>query len=118
MGINGSVWMRIDTLLEAKGLSLMELTELSGLNYKTTKSQRSRSDLNKLDDAVRISKALGVSLDFLATGKEAESFSSEAIAVEYDDNLKAVVRACQANPHLLEVISATVIGMEEVTKNA
>lgn len=118
MGVNGSVWLRIDTILESRGMSLMELIEKAGLNYKTTKSQRCRSDLNKLDDAIAISRVLGISLDFLATGREAESFSKEAIAVEYDDNLKAVVRACQANPHLLDVIATTVVGMEELSKNA
>lgn len=108
-----TIWKRVDSILEQKGLTLNQLTTMAGLNYGTTKGQRCKRDLNKIDDAVRIANALDVSLDYLITGKEAGAFSDEAIAVEYDDKLKAVVRACVANPHLLEVISTTVICMEE-----
>lgn len=116
MGNSGGIWGRIDKILDAKGISLTDLCEGTGLNYKSIKSQRSRIDLSKLDDAVKIARFLNVSIDFIATGEEAEAFSEEAILVEHDDKLKAVVRACERNPHLLEVIAVTVESMEQVAR--
>ena len=116
MGNSGEIWGRIDRILEARGIGLMDLCAGAGMNYKSIKSQRSRIDLNKLDDAVKIAKFLNVSIDFIATGEEAEAFSKEAILVEHDDKLKAVVRACERNPQLLEVIAVTVESMEQVAR--
>lgn len=114
-------WKRVD---ELKGdMFLQELAEKAGLNYRTMRNQRSRCTFPKPADMQAIAKVLGTTQEYLMTGLGSPNvttpkqegtpcFSPEALAVENDDRLKALVRACLRDPRLLDVISAVVESSE------
>lgn len=116
MNIAQEFWGRVDSITTRRGISLGDVSDKIDVPYQTVKGWRCRKVLPKMEKVVEIADYIQASLDYLVTGKEAEAMSPEAIAVEYDDKLKAVVRACQANPHLLEVIAVTVESMEQIAR--
>jgi len=61
-------WNNVDLYL--KGESLITLSEMASLNYKTLKNQRSLVRLPKLEEAFAIAQALNVPVETLVTGKE------------------------------------------------
>ncbi len=123
-------WKRVD---ELKGdMFLQELAEKAGLNYKTMRNQRSNCTFPKSVDMQAIAKVLGTTQEYLMTGlgeqsnttsdvllggkagaREGAPLSPEALAVEKDDRLKALVRACLRDPRLLDIISAVVESSEK-----
>ena len=109
-------WDRINALVEDAGITYKQLCNDCNLNYPTLKNWRYRHLIPSVEELLSITERLGVSMDYIVTGEEAEAFSEEAILVEHDDKLKAVVRACERNPHLLEVIAVTVESMEQVAR--
>ncbi|MCH3916760.1 MAG: XRE family transcriptional regulator [Spirochaetia bacterium] len=50
-------------------ISLKSLSEAAGISYKNMKDQRSLDRLPKLEDAYAIATVLGVSVEYLLTGK-------------------------------------------------
>lgn len=112
MGHLEDFWNRVDSILDRKGTRLIDMARDTGIGYPTIKNWRYLNSIPKVDVVIQMSEYLEVSLDYLLTGKEAEALSKEAMAVEFDDKLKAVIRALQRDPHLLEIISAVVISSE------
>lgn len=112
MGHLEDFWNRIDSILDRRGTRLIDMANETGISYPTLKNWRYLKSVPKVDVVIQIADYLDVSLDYILTGTEAEALSKEAMAVEFDDKLKAVVRAMQRDPHLLEIISAVVISSE------
>lgn len=108
-------WNRVDDI---KGrMTLKELSERAGISYATMKDMRTRCRFPKKFMIQQIAEVLGVSEVFLVKGKEYQPqgvmcVSPEALAVENDDRLKALVRACLRDPRLLEVVSAVIESSE------
>lgn len=63
---------RLKKARENLGLSQYELADLAGVRVVTIWKYEQRQQDPKLSTAMRIAEALGVSLDWLATGKEAK----------------------------------------------
>ena len=105
-------WSNLD---KAKGdkKTLKELCKELGIAYQRIADQRSDCRLPKLDDAYALALALGVSIEYLATGENMHSLTPEAKAVNESAELQALVRAVLRDPTLLRVISAVVESSEK-----
>jgi len=81
-------WERFDSLMKKKFSALGDFCKDARLNYNTIISQRQRKSVPKIDQLVDMSKALGVSTDFLITG------------VDFTDPLTQIIRNNKAVSHL------------------
>lgn len=61
---------RVKQLVKSHNLSLVPFIESIGIDYEKYKSQRRYNILPRADEAVKIARALGVSVEYLVTGKE------------------------------------------------
>ncbi len=68
--------------LEYQGMQVKELAERTGLSINTLNKYRPGSTVvPTIDNALKIAKALHVSLDYLAMGRNATSISTEDSAI-------------------------------------
>lgn len=68
---NKNFWKRVDDLVVTSGMNYKVLSEKSGIPYITIMNQKNQySRLPKLEDALSLAQALGVSVEYLLTGKE------------------------------------------------
>lgn len=111
-------WNRVDLL--RKDLQLQDLARMAGISYKTLTNQRVEHRYPKAEDMKNIARVLGTTQEFLMTGENRDrkeerssTLSPEAKAVEKDDRLKALVRACLRDPRLLDIISAVIESSEK-----
>lgn len=111
-------WNRVDLL--RKDLQLQDLARMAGISYKTLTNQRVEHRYPKAEDMKNIARVLGTTQEFLMTGENRDrkeerssTLSPEALAVEKDDRLKALVRACLRDPRLLEIVSAVIESSEK-----
>ena len=93
-------WNRVD---KVSNLSSKELSLKLEINYRTMLDMRSRCRFPSIEDIVKISNILNVSIDWLLTGEYTKT--EEALYVEQNPDAKLLVRAIMQNPHLLSVIS-------------
>ncbi|MDR3303179.1 MAG: helix-turn-helix domain-containing protein, partial [Treponema sp.] len=61
-------WERVNKAIRAKGAKQEWLAEQTGIKYQTLRSWISKEVLPRVDDAVRIADALGVSTEYLVEG--------------------------------------------------
>ena len=94
-------WNRVD---KVSNLSSKELSLKLEINYRTMLDMRSRCRFPSIENIVRISNILNVSIDWLLTG-ELYTETEEALYVEQNPDAKLLVRAIMQNQHLLSVIS-------------
>ena len=94
-------WNRVD---KVSNLSSKELSLKLEINYRTMLDMRSRCRFPSIENIVRISNILNVSIDWLLTG-ELYTETEEALYVEQNPDAKLLVRVIMQNPHLLSVIS-------------
>ena len=94
-------WNRVDKVSK---FSSKELSLKLEINYRTMLDMRSRCRFPSIENIIRISDILHVSIDWLLTG-EAYKQTEEALFVEQNPDAKILVRAIMQNPHLLSVIS-------------
>ena len=94
-------WNRVD---KVSNLSSKELSLKLEINYRTMLDMRSRCRFPSIENIVRISNILNVSIDWLLT-RELYTKTEEALYVEQNPDAKLLVRAIMQNPHLLSVIS-------------
>lgn len=105
-------WDNLDKARNDK-ITLKDLCNKLGIAYQRIADQRTDCRFPKLEDAYALANELGVSLEFLLTGKAQVLFSPEAKAVNESEELKALVRAVMRDPQLLQVISAVVKSSEK-----
>lgn len=111
-------WKRVDELRGER--TLADISRATGIDNHKIRQQRSDNRFPKPEDLRKIAEYLGTSEEYLLTGlvKESEArkkdtMSPEALAVEKDDRLKALVRACMRDDRLLDIISAVVESSEK-----
>ena len=68
-------------------LTLRAFIESLGLNYETYYSGKRRDNLPRADEALKIAQALGVSVEYLITGKHPETNAAD----EALEKIKAVI---------------------------
>lgn len=107
------LWARIDGV---RGNSrLLDIAKATGIKYQRIKEQRSSNRIPSAEDLFKIAKMLNVSMEYLLTGESTVNYQlcREAMMVNQDEELKALVRAVSRDRRLLSAISAVVSSYEE-----
>ena len=107
------LWANVDSILDAQGLTNIQLAQRIGIGYRTITTQRNRHTIPNALQFATMAQALGVSMEYLLTGKDSRPLSEEARLVEGDDELKALVRAVRRDRRLLSAVSAVVLSYED-----
>ena len=97
-------WKRVDILRGQ--VSLKELSIKTGIKYTRIRDGRSLCRSLTVDDAVKISDALGVSVNFLMTGKEDMRLPPEADFVMRNEAARLLIRRIMDDPRLLDALAA------------
>lgn len=100
--------------MEEMKVDLKTLSLETNIKYWSLLGWRSKDRTPGAEDIVTISRFLNVSTDSLLLGSEAKSVTSkEAIQVDDDPELQALVRAIMRDRELLRIISAVVKSSEK-----
>lgn len=94
-------WNRVDKVSK---FSSKELSLKLKINYRTMLDMRSRCRFPSIENIVRISNILNVSIDWLLTGYTS-NVSEEAKYVEENPDARLLIRAIMKNPAILPLIS-------------
>ena len=105
-------WNRVD---KVSNFSSKELSIKLEINYRTMLDMRSRCRFPSIENIIRISDILHVSIDWLLTG-EAYKQTEEALFVEQNPDARLLIRALMKNPAILPLIS-TLLKTEVDIKN-
>lgn len=93
-------WSRVD---KVSNLSSKELSLKLEINYRTMLDMRSRCRFPSIENIVRISNILNVSIDWLLTGEYTKT--EEALYVEQNPDARLLIRAIMKNPAILPLVS-------------
>ena len=93
-------WNRVDKVSK---FSSKELSLKLEINYRTMLDMRSRCRFPSIENIVRISNILNVSIDWLLTGEDTKT--EEALYVEQNPDARLLIRALMKNPAILPLIS-------------
>lgn len=63
---------RVKTLAKKQNLALNGFLESLGISYETYKGQKRHNNLPRADEAVKIAKNLGTTVEYLVTGETPE----------------------------------------------
>ena len=94
-------WNRVD---KVSSLSSKELSLKLEINYRTMLDMRSRCRFPSIENIVRISDILNVSIDWLLTGEEHKQ-TEEVLYVEQNPDARLLIRAIMKNPAILSLVS-------------
>ena len=94
-------WNRVD---KVSSLSSKELSIKLEINYRTMLDMRSRCRFPSIENIIRISDILNVSIDWLLTGEEHKQ-TEEALYVEQNQDARLLIRAIMKNPAILPLVS-------------
>lgn len=94
-------WNRVD---KVSNFSSKELSLKLEINYRTMLDMRSRCRFPSIENIIRISDVLHVSIDWLLTG-EAYKQTEEALYVEQNQDARLLIRAIMKNPAILPLVS-------------
>lgn len=94
-------WNRVD---KVSSLSSKELSLKLEINYRTMLDMRSRCRFPSIENIIRISDILNVSIDWLLTGEEHKQ-TEEALYVEQNPDARLLIRAIMKNPAILPLVS-------------
>lgn len=75
-------WKRFDIQAKALSLSKKEVAALAGISYASFVNYATKDRIPKTEEAVRIAKAIGTSVEYLVSGDETETDDSFISAVE------------------------------------
>lgn len=105
-------WKNVDRILGQQ--KLIDAAEKAGINYRTIKNQRSDSRLPRLEDAFKIARSLGTTVEYLMTGEmEEEGYPIrieriiDRCLIASDDDLALVERVLRIEPDCGEKSSAS-----------
>lgn len=79
-------WERVKQLSKKNGLTQLELCQRTGIDIGKFKSQVTNIVAPKVFDSQKIAECLGVSVEYLVTGKEKDSYKGKY------ENLKSVIQ--------------------------
>lgn len=99
-------WKRVDKI---KGnLSLNDIANSAGINYRTMLNQRSQNRIPKKEQLIKIANAFGVSIGFLLGTEEIDNINitPEMEFVRDNEAARLLVRKMMENPSLLAALSA------------
>lgn len=93
-------WERVDKLRGS--ISLKELADKTEIKYTRIRDGRSLGRVPGINDALKISNALGTNVNYLISGKEDLNLTSEMIYVGNSDTARLLIRYIMNEPILLE----------------
>lgn len=95
-------WRNVDIARE--DMTMRDICKEGKLVYQRIADQRSENRLPKLEDAYVIATLLGVSMEYLLTGRDSRPMSREARLVEERDDIRYAVRLLDTSPELLRLV--------------
>lgn len=104
---------RLKQILEVKGMSVKEFSELTGISYRSAMNYLNEGRDPNVEGLVKIHEALGISITWLLTGKGAmfQSATKESDMSNQEEKLIADYRSMPEN--LKEAFS---ISFKEISK--
>lgn len=85
MKVGDSMWEIYEKIIDSKGYTTADVSRGTGINQSTFSNWKRRQNLITGANAKKIAAFLGVSVDFLMTGKEPErSYNYEISDFEYE----------------------------------
>lgn len=99
-------WKRVDKI---KGnLSLNDIANSAGINYRTMLNQRSQNRIPKKEQLIKIANAFRVSIGFLLGTEEIDNINitPEMEFVRDNEAARLLVRKMMENPCLLDALAA------------
>lgn len=105
---------RLKQILEVKGMSIKEFSELTGISYRSAMNYLNEGRDPNVEGLVKIHEALGISITWLLTGKGAmfQSTTKENDMSNQEEKLIAYYRAMPEN-----IKEAFAIVFKEVSYN-
>ncbi len=90
---------RLKQILEVKGMSIKEFSELTGISYRSAMNYLNEGRDPNVEGLVKIHEALGISITWLLTGKGAmfQSTTKENDMSNQEEKLIAYYRAMPEN---------------------
>lgn len=76
---------RVKQLCKERNEQLITFLERIGINYGSYKSCRNYGNLPRADEAYKIASALGVSVDYLVSGKD-----NDAYKIKYEEVMEEI----------------------------
>ncbi len=67
---------RVKALVKIKNMTIKGLLDSLGINFETYNSQRRFGNLPRTDDSVKIAQSLGVTVEYLVTGREPDNIET------------------------------------------
>ncbi len=86
--MNTMFWARVDIERERLGITRKELSRLTGISKNTIETWNARLTIPAGDKCLLISKALGVSIEYLLTGEELSLPDDDPVIQEILNNKK------------------------------
>jgi hypothetical protein len=87
-------YSRVKLLAKKQNATLREFIVSLDLNYDTYYSQKALKNFPRLDDAVRIARALGTTVEFLVTGSGPKPPASDKAL----DDILGIIEKCRRRP--------------------
>ena len=118
--LEGTFWGRVDDVMEAKHLNLIDLASRSGIEYRRITMQRHRGSLPSVVDALAIAHVLGVPLDYLVSDSQPEPECSITKFRKYADieaDLLTMEKTCPDRIDLVRYFINRILGRPEVEQS-
>ena len=98
-------WERFETQMKVLSLTKKEVAALVGISYGTFVNYSTNNRIPKTEEAVRIAKAIGTSVEYLVSGEEADIEQEEPIANFHAPNGRTFIPHDNEEPTLLVPIA-------------
>ncbi|HHW7507114.1 TPA: helix-turn-helix domain-containing protein [Mannheimia haemolytica] len=104
---------RLKQILEVKGMSVKEFSELTGISYRSAMNYLNEGRDPNVEGLIKIHEALGISITWLLTGKGAmfQSANKESDMSNQEENLISDYRSMSEN-----IKEAFAIAFKEISK--
>jgi len=99
--------------LDFLGMEQKELSAKTGLSLKTIENYvKKDSSLPTVDKAVTIAQALGVSVEYLMTGKKNKKETPPVIPPQYKEVLDIVSKLNKTNHEVITTVAKTLLNLQ------
>jgi len=110
MAFRDNLWETFDYL----GIEQKELSAKTGLSLKTIENYvKIDSSLHTVDKAVTIAQALGVSVEYLMTGKKTKKDPPPVIPPQHKEILDTVSKLNKTNYEVITTVAKTLLNLQK-----
>jgi transcriptional regulator with XRE-family HTH domain len=105
--------------LDFIGMEQKELSAKTGLSLKTIENYvKKDSSLPTVDKAVTIAQALGVSVEYLVSGKKTKKETSPVIPPQHKEILDTVSKLNKINYEVITTVAKTLLNLQLKSKSS